>query len=651
MTTPTSVNIDETLKLKLSISRDIHSDLIRKVLGKIHYETVFKGGLELYFSSSSSASTTVNQYSDPNAASIHLESNSLSTDCSKSSSQDGLSNSTNSNPLKILLPTRSVSNEFYKKNQPGSPLSSSFSFFEFCLICDNSPSPIPGSPTKRSKTILPPSPTKTSSSSSFSSGFSKGRLNVSSLLTELNEYSSPGIDLQISRSTLTSPASQTGKDMTIGFHQYSSKSSSSSFDHIGMIKVEGGNSRNVSDENAAAIVSLHALAASAHSLPPTHPPVVFIPAMPHLIKEDNSNHPQYQYQHPHHQLSEHSSRTSSSFSTPTPFNVDDEEDEENEEIEEKSSTLSRSHSSAEQRATAIAEEEEFLDQSHHTDNSLNSNNDINIRGIFLRENSNEEKSSQNSALTDPLPIASQTSIQVFPSKPTVTRSHSCHLPLLSTVGSKGHPLVAKRNPKIERMINEAANHKQRSSSPLQGTKLMIGSSSSLSMSRSHSSHNSSFFLQVDHQEGGVSSANNNINDSFYNNSSSNAVPLPLPPAIHVSPLLFGMSSVSGSSSASAFGLSIIPPTLTLIDGIAGINGLNSPTGIQRTKSAGFSLFPPTVTTPISKARGTSPSTTTTATPAVNRLTIEEIIQHRKLMGRKMKDYSMISNRHSMKILC
>jgi hypothetical protein len=212
MTTP--IAIDDTLKLKLSISRDIHSDLIRKVLGKTHYETVFKGTSDHFSSSSSGSSssstfTTLNQYTDSLAAAIHLDSNSLSTSCSKSSSQDGFGSSSNSNPLKILLPTRSVSDEYYKKSTPGSSLSSLITFFEFCFICDNSPSPVPGSPTKRSKNILPPSPTKASSSSSSSSsstGFSRGgKLNVSSLLTELNEYSSPGIDLQFSRSTLTSP--------------------------------------------------------------------------------------------------------------------------------------------------------------------------------------------------------------------------------------------------------------------------------------------------------------------------------------------------------------------------------------------------------------------------------------------------------------
>eukprot|EP01040_Poterioochromonas_malhamensis_P007216 gene7216-7789_t len=108
--------MDETLKLKLCISRDIHREFMRNVLGKTHYETVFGDhmtGPSVY--SSASRDSIPELFHSPSLGSA-----------SYSHSIHSSANSVNMNMMSI---------------------------FEFCILCDSSPSPVPGAPLKRSITI------------------------------------------------------------------------------------------------------------------------------------------------------------------------------------------------------------------------------------------------------------------------------------------------------------------------------------------------------------------------------------------------------------------------------------------------------------------------------------------------------------------
>jgi hypothetical protein len=185
---------DETLILKLSISRDVHSEFMRKLLGKHHYETVFGE-----------------------------HNNSLQS--SHSSSQDPLPAPQNHNIMSLL---------------------------EFCVLCDSTPSPIPGSPLKKGSRF---------GGKAHFIGIDR---NNSSQLTDLNCDYGIHVEESSSRSTLASP----GKDYLNHSerNQFTVSSSakkaliktdsnaSSVFE--GMIKLDNP-SRNVSDEIASIYSASH----------------------------------------------------------------------------------------------------------------------------------------------------------------------------------------------------------------------------------------------------------------------------------------------------------------------------------------------------------------------------------------------------------
>lgn len=289
--------LDQTFYLKLCISRDVHSEFMRKSLGKTHYETVFGD---------------------------HSNFNSYS--CSHSSSLDSYSSSNN-----IM------------------------SVFEFCLLCDATPLPIPGSPQKRT---------------SRKGNSDASKKTFSSLLTELNEYSVNGVHAEDFGSH-SSHGSPPKSDYAAPIDK------KTNFD--GMIRLEKieklENSRNTSDDLGV------------------FPPNILINIGSASTRVDESaflNIPLDQC-------------ISSSLSSPTVAG---------------SSSISRSASQ---------------EQPDHTQ--------------IIRDASNESMN-DSSVMTELLPSRSSLKEESNP---------------IPSIGLR-HPIKAKRNPKIERMISDAAT-KARAGSP------------------------------------------------------------------------------------------------------------------------------------------------------------------------------------------
>lgn len=452
--------MDETLKLKLNISRDVHSEFMRKVLGKGHYETVF---------------------GDHSLPSIYASS-------SRDSFQDNVSPKNSSYSL-----TSSSSNV-----QNNCPNSTMMSVFEFCVVCDNNESP------RRH---------------SIPNGKQEDELNrkftFSSLLTEVNDYSAigstPESSLNASRSTVGSPLREPRGSFsnnsvgTMNLHQGPLMSSSSSSQNSpsklekelfdGMIRLEAS---RAFDDISFKSGSHNQLMLNIASISTRLDDSCF-----HGVVETCNG-----------------SNVSSSLSTPT--------------VASQSPNLSRSTS------------------------------DENI--LLGREC---DSFYADSIVSDHMPPR-----HLYPQ----------HSYPFSTSGSR-HPVVAKRTPKIEKMISEV---KQRANSPSHSPSPRIGNLSR-SVSASHS-------------------------QSFYDHNGLTAI-----------------QSMSLQSSSSSL----------ILDGIAGNENkyvINNPHTKNRSKPL-YSLFPTSAT----KKSCKSGSNDTIQAPPVPRLTSEEMIQNRKLMARKMRDVSLFSS--------